>query len=213
MQLNTTLRQVRSGVARLGKSAMRFLLLGFLVQAFASCDHETNVGSGDGKVSRRDAVAEDWGSLLDKECDIIVGEHLRIAEGFGEFEVDRESEILELRWRDGSVSLAFGGDFTGNAIFGGRSLSKIVEDLSFDDPESDSDNVMRQEFLEGRDGGIIEGGDNIMVFRYSEGFRDIDGVVINTKTCRFVHFVGILNARPVDWKAVASFLFRRIEVL
>lgn len=215
MQSNTILRRVHSGVPKPRKITRRFLLLGLVVPILASCDDATNSSSGSGNVvgSWGAAVVEYWESIPDKQCHIVVNELLNITDGFESFEFDRDSEVLELGWQDGSVSLAFGEDFTGNVIFKGRSLEKVIEDLLFEDPKSNLDNVMRKEFLGGSHGGLISGAGNLMVFRYSEGSRNIDGVIVNENSERFVHFVGIVKTVPVDWRTVASFLFRNVEVV
>ena len=158
-------------------------------------------------------LVQDWGNIAVKNCEISVGENLRIAKGFQKVEEDIELGGVELRWKEGSLSIALGNDFSGNPIFQGRSLSEIAEDLSFDNPKTESDNHMRKRFLEGSDGGVIEGDGNIMVFRYDKGHEGFSGVIVNQKSERYVHFVGIVKAEPRDWKPIAIFLFSSIEVL
>jgi hypothetical protein len=136
--------------------------------------------------------------------------NLFFSENFDHFSTKSEIESASLTWGDAEVSLSVGDGFIG--AFQNKSISEILNALSFDDPLVASDDAIRNWFLEGKEGGFVEAEDELIIIRYREGRRNIDGVIVNKESQRFCHFVGLVKRQPTDWKEIAKFMLENIEL-
>lgn len=176
------------------------------------CKSSKSLGQASGEEKAiGDSFISRWNIKINQQISRLkIAENLFISENFDHFSAESEIESASLTWGDAEVSLSIGDGFIG--AFQNKSISEILNSLSFDDPLVASDDAIRNWFLEGRTGGFVEAEDELIIVRYQEGRKDVDGVIVNKESQRFCHFVGLVTNQPADWKEIAKFMLENIEL-